>query len=61
MPLPYSPSPGYRAKFIKYTSLGMVSGDVNDPESATGAFKAFYWLSGNLVSVIPQRRHRNVF
>jgi len=46
MPLPYNPSPGYRAKFIKYTSLGMVSGDVNDPESATSAFKAFYWLSG---------------
>jgi len=45
-PLPYNPSPSYRAKFIKYTSLGMVSGDVNDPESATGAFKAFYWLSG---------------
>jgi hypothetical protein len=43
----YNPSPEYRASFIKYASLGMVSGDVHDPASGTGAFKAFYWLSGN--------------
>jgi hypothetical protein len=45
--VPYNPSPEFRASFIKYASLGMVSGDVHHPESGTGAFKVFYWLSGN--------------
>eukprot|EP00240_Pyramimonas_obovata_P003248 CAMPEP_0118924080 /NCGR_PEP_ID=MMETSP1169-20130426/2375_1 /TAXON_ID=36882 /ORGANISM="Pyramimonas obovata, Strain CCMP722" /LENGTH=661 /DNA_ID=CAMNT_0006865161 /DNA_START=117 /DNA_END=2102 /DNA_ORIENTATION=- len=51
-PHPYDPSPEFRAKFIKYASFGLVSGNVDQNcESCgqiqgTAAFKVFYFLSG---------------
>jgi len=45
-PEPYDPSPEFRLKFIKFASLGMVSGDVDNPEQSSPVFKFFYFLSG---------------
>lgn len=45
-PQPYDPSPEFRLKFIKYASLGTVSGDVDNPTEGSPVFKFFYFLSG---------------